>query len=403
MKPSVGDRLDLEITKVVHGGYGLGRRDGYVVFVKGALPGEQVSVEIRDAKKSHGFADLIEVTQASPHRVDHVWPEASHTRAVAERAGGADYGHIERGYQLTLKAEVIYQSVERFSPASILEMVPSEVRAIDDDPSGLHWRTRVSLHVNEAGRAGPYAEGSHTVVETATLPLATEDINSLGVHRQDWAGHRQIRLVHSAHTSPRIVVDDQKPTTIEETVAGHVFHLSDQGFWQVHRNAAEALFTLTRDRLSVLDLSPGEQHLDLYAGVGLFSRAVTDAAKGDVPLISVEADNLASEYAAQNLADLNKSQTVSSRVDRFLRHFEPTKPLGAVVLDPPRSGAGRDVIDALALLRPRAVIYIACDPVALARDLSHFHEHGYSATAWDALDLFPHTHHVESVVVLERT
>ena len=402
MKPSVGDRLDLEVSKVVHGGYGLGRIDGYVLFVKGALPGEHVSVQIRETKKSHGFADLLDVNEPSPHRVEHVWPEASFTRPPEERAGGADYGHIDRQYQLTLKADVIAQSVERFSPPEVQGFVPSQVMAIDDDGSGLHWRTRVDLHVNDAGRAGPYAEGSHRVVETASLPLATEEINALGVHTQDWAGHRRIRVIHQGQSTPRLVVDNQKPTTVEEVVDGYPFQLSDQGFWQVHRNAAEKLYTLTRDRLRAVAVSPDEQHLDLYAGVGLLSRAIAQAADGDVPLISVEADEAASHYAATNLANLHQAEAVESRVDSFLSRFETNRPVGCVALDPPRAGAGKDVIDSLTRLNPRAVVYVACDPVALARDLSHFHERGYTVTSWDALDLFPHTHHVESVVVLQR-
>jgi tRNA/tmRNA/rRNA uracil-C5-methylase (TrmA/RlmC/RlmD family) len=168
-------------------------------------------------------------------------------------------------------------------------------------------------------------------------------------------------------------------------------------------------------------VDPEATHLDLYGGVGLFAASLAELGATDV--ITVESDSRATANAAQNLLPLDVT-AVTARVDRFLgvdarpprsvrgrrpaRRPEPTPVLnsasriGAVVLDPPRSGAGRAVVDAIHALAPEAIAYVACDPVALARDLGTFRAHGWNVEELQAFDLFPHTHHFEAVALLTR-
>jgi tRNA/tmRNA/rRNA uracil-C5-methylase (TrmA/RlmC/RlmD family) len=168
------------------------------------------------------------------------------------------------------------------------------------------------------------------------------------------------------------------------------------GFWQVHPGAAEALVAAVTDMLAP---RPDERLLDLYAGVGLFAGALAGSTHSAV---AVEADPRAARAAMKNLADAPVT-VVRSRADRWLTREHDGTPFGLVVLDPPRKGAGRDVVAAVTALRPRAIAYVACEPSALARDLATFAGLGYRLARLRAFDLFPMTAHVECVALVEPT
>ena len=405
MKPSVGDRLDLEISKVVHGGFGLARHDGFVIFVKGVLPGEIVTAELYQVKKSHGYAHLLEVNSESAYREPHIWPEADHSRPIASRVGGADYGHIQRDYQLELKRLVLEDSLVRFGKVAEHLAGSVSVGALPGDDSGLHWRTRTTLHVSSDGTVGPYAEATHTVVPVTSLPLSTRESEALGVLSGDFSGHRRIRIVHPSRSEPRLIIDQQKPEPITEWVGEIPFQLTDQSFWQVHRSAATTLFDSVASSVSQLSVDPKATHWDLYGGVGLLARALLESLSTDATVISVESDEEASRFAASNLDPFPSARAVASSTEEFLTHHDDSHdsgPLGVVVLDPPRSGAKEVVVQRICDRTPQAVVYVACDPVALGRDLGLFRERGYVPTNITGLDLFPHTHHFETVATLVK-
>jgi tRNA/tmRNA/rRNA uracil-C5-methylase (TrmA/RlmC/RlmD family) len=407
VKPQQGDLIELEVSKVVHGGFGLARHDGFVIFAKGALPGEVVSVRLTDIKKSHAYADLIEVLSPSAHRVEHLWPEAGLSRAPDNRAGGADYGHIKLDYQRELKTEILHDALIRFGRLDPSVVETARVNALSGDESGDHWRTRVTLHVNDDGQAGPFAEGTHRVIPVETLPLATEAIQNLGAHQMEWRGHQRIRIVDTLRDTPCLIIDTQKPEPITQWVGDTPFRLSDHSFWQVHRSAAQTLFDDVVRRLSSLTIDPQREQWDLYGGVGLFGRAMGETLGKKAKIVSVEADEDSTEFAAENLKDFVGARALASSAEKFVLERAASQqassvPIGAVVLDPPRSGAGKKVIDALVTLRPLALIYVACDPVALGRDVGLLREHGYAPRDIAGVDLFPNTHHFETVVTLTR-
>lgn len=412
-----GDLIDLDITGVAHGGIFVGRHEGRVVFVPDTLPGERVRVRLTDTrKKAFWRAETLEVLEAAPERRPHVWASASIDRAPEERAGGAEFGHIALAHQRALKERVIRESLERVGRLEL----PVEVRAAgaDETPDGTGWRTRVSLHVDEAGRVGPFAPRSHRVVETPDLPLATAAVARAAAELRGGAVGR-IDLVQPADGRVRVLprpdgTRDAAPAeVVEERVGDRVFRVDAGGFWQVHRLAAAALTDAVTERVraSVGDLDPDATHLDLYGGVGLFAAALADMGGVATRVISVESDARATEHAGENLAEWVGARAETARVDRYVgglaadaseRERERLS-RGVVVLDPPRAGAGRDVVEGLAALGPSAVVYVACDPVALARDLAIFAEHGYRADGGiRGLDLFPNSHHVEAVVALRR-
>jgi tRNA/tmRNA/rRNA uracil-C5-methylase (TrmA/RlmC/RlmD family) len=186
-------------------------------------------------------------------------------------------------------------------------------------------------------------------------------------------------------------------------VLGRDFRVEAEGFWQVHPQAPRVLAETVLD---LLGPRPGERALDLYAGVGLFSVFLADAVGRAGGVVSVESDRRASELAGENLAEFPQAAVRAGRVDQVLSQgFGSRRSLSGgdvdlVVLDPPREGAKRKVVDAIAALRPRAVAYVACDPAALARDVAYFREARYELADLRAFDLFPMTHHVECVALL---
>ena len=165
-----------------------------------------------------------------------------------------------------------------------------------------------------------------------------------------------------------------------------------------------------RGVLTDVAVDPDAWHLDLYGGVGLFAATLGDLGGSSTRVTSVESDARATEHAGENLAEWVGARAETGRVDRWLARLaaEASVPererlsRGVVLLDPPRSGAGREVVDHLTSLAPSTVVYVACDPVALARDIATFRAGGYEVASVDGLDLFPNSHHVEAVAVLTR-
>ncbi|WIE74654.1 TRAM domain-containing protein [Curtobacterium sp. MCSS17_007] len=415
MGESVGTLLELDVTGIAHGGISVARHEGRVVFVSDAIPGERVVARVtEDRKKSFWRADTVSVVTPSEHRVDHVWPEAALDRDPAVRAGGAEFGHIALPHQRTLKHDVLVDAFARFARTDLAEVLGHDVAVEaapgDDAANGLGWRTRVRLHVDQDGTAGPFAARSHTVVPVTSLPLAAERVqDSAPLGRGAMPGASVVDvLAPSGSEGARLVIDEQKPTVVTEVVGARSFAVDDNGFWQVHRQAPTVLTAAVQDLVDRDRLDPEGQHLDLYGGVGLLAAALGDVVGPKARITSVESAPRATEHAQENLSEWIGARAETGRVDRWLartaaaasRPEQERFRAGTVVLDPPRSGAGREVVVQIAALQPAQVVYVACDPVALARDVATFADLGYRLEALRAFDLFPHTHHLEAVARL---
>ncbi|MFD5226840.1 class I SAM-dependent RNA methyltransferase [Microbacterium sp. NPDC058342] len=396
--------LDLDITGIAHGGTFIARHEGRVVFVPDAIPGERVRVRVTEpaggAADTRSFwrAETLEVLEASPHRREHVWAEADVSRAPEDRVGGADLGHIALDEQRRLKRRVLQEALDKFAGPGL--QAP-EVQPVDGG-DGTAWRTRVSLHVDDEGRIGPYAARSHRVIDVATLPLARPAVADAA-----WGLRAQkpgrVDLVEPGDGRVRVLPRPEgarrgRPESVYEIAGGRRFRVDAGGFWQVHPNAAETLQQAVGEALAGR-VDADATHFDLYGGVGLF--AATLGAQGAADIITVESDRRATEHAAHNLSDIDV-QAVTARVDRFLTGLPEGTAAGAVVLDPPRAGAGRGVVESIHALAPDAVVYVACDPVALARDLGTFRGLGWETASLQGFDLFPHSHHFEAVALLTR-
>jgi tRNA/tmRNA/rRNA uracil-C5-methylase (TrmA/RlmC/RlmD family) len=377
----VGQRYDVRAERIVHGGSVVARHEGVVVFVRHAIPGERVVAEVTEGREGDRFlrADAVEVLEPSPDRVQPPCPYAG-----PDRCGGCDFQHVALPAQRRLKASVVAEQLRRLAGIErdvVVEAVPVAPGAPDD---GLGWRTRMQYVEMPDGRPGLRKHRSHDVVPVERCLIAAPDAR-VSMAPADESRRR---------TSAGVVV---------EQVLGRDFRVAADGFWQVHPQAPRVLVETVLDLLSP---RPGERALDLYAGVGLFSVFLADAVGRAGGVVSVESDRRASELAGENLADFPQAAVRPGRVDQVLADgFGSRRALSGgdidiVVLDPPREGAKRRVVDAISALRPRAVAYVACDPAALARDVAYFGEAGYRLADLRAFDLFPMTHHVECVALL---
>ena len=415
MTSSPADVLELDITGIAHGGTFVARHEGRVVFVSDTIPGERVRARVIPpqegtdaATRSFWRAETVEVLEASEHRRPHIWAEADVTRDPADRPGGADLGHIDLDHQRVLKRRVLSEALDRFAGAGL---VAPEIEPVESG-DGLGWRTRVTLHVDDEGTVGPFAARSHRVVPVSSYPLARPAIAEAALALQGEAPGR-IELVEPADGRVRVIRREEterpakvargfrrKPTpeVIHETVNDRRFEVDATGFWQVHPRAASVLDAAV---YGILDghVDDAKTHYDLYGGVGLFAATLADL--GGTDIVTVESSARATEHAAANLAPLEVT-AVTARVDRFLATRTGGARTGAVVRDPPRAGAGRQVVEGVHALAPDAIAYVACDPVALARDLGTFRTLGWNVDRLRGFDLFPHSHHFEVVALLTR-
>jgi tRNA/tmRNA/rRNA uracil-C5-methylase (TrmA/RlmC/RlmD family) len=390
---TVGDAVELEVGPIAHGGHCVARHDGQVVFVRHALPGERVVAEITGAGSRFLRADAVTILRGSGDRV----PVRCQV-AGPGGCGGCDFQHVSTSAQRMLKADVVREQLRRL--AGIDREV--EVEDVDGDGDGLGWRTRVHFAVGADGRAGLRRHRSHSVIAVSECPIAHPLIGSSGVLDRGWPGVRDVRVAASVSTGAVTVLADGAPVPssrsprLTERAAGRDWRVTGDGFWQVHPGAADCLVEAARESLAP---RPGEHLLDLYAGVGLFAGALAPDLGPVGRVDAVEADAGAIRDARRNLHDQHTVRLVQSTVRAWLR--AGTVPRADIVLlDPPRSGAGADVVGEMVGRRPRAICYVACDPAALARDVGTFRTLGWRLDRLRAFDLFPMTHHVECMATL---
>lgn len=396
----VGTQFEAEIGKVAHGGHCVARHEGRVVFVRHALPGETVRVEITDGADGDRFllGDAVEVLTASRHRVLPACPFAG-----PGNCGGCDWQHSDLPYQRELKAAVV---AEQFHRLAGLE-VAVEVEALPGDPKGMRWRTRTEFAIDATGAAGLHRHHSREVIAVRDCLISSERVIGTGVLDRRWPRATSVDVVDASGEAQAVTVplpprDQAVPQVTERVDTGQwsaEFRLSARGFWQVHPAAAATFVAHVRQELAA---QPGERALDLYAGVGLFALALADAVGPTGAVLAIESDARAIADAKSNLRLRPEIELRRGKVDRAL------KPLvrqgirtDLVVLDPPRTGAGKSVVRDVAALAPRAIAYVACDPAALARDVAYARDAGYGIRSLRAFDAFPMTHHVECIAILE--
>jgi tRNA/tmRNA/rRNA uracil-C5-methylase (TrmA/RlmC/RlmD family) len=403
--PDLPRELTLTVGAPANGGSCVARHEGRVVFVRYALPGETVRVRLKGGASERGsywHADVVEVIEPSAHRIDSICPIAG-----VDGAGCCDMAFAEPAAVRRLKGAVVANQLVRLGGY--------EWRDEDDavaEPVGVSgttgWRTRVRLDTSPQGRAGFHRYHSAelaTGLGCAQLPPGMVD----GIHDWVWP--------HGAHV--HVAIDDDGDRNVVQSgprtgrkatthvVEGHyeavqrvgerVWRVPVTAFWQAHRDAARVYSELVADWAQ---LREGMTAWDLYGGAGVFAAVLAQAVGDTGKVVTVDTSRVASRSARAALADLSWVSVVTDSVRRALA--AQRRRADVAVLDPPRSGAGREVIDLLAAADVPRVIHIGCETASFARDIGLYRGHGYAVENLRVFDSFPLTHHVECVAVLTR-
>jgi tRNA/tmRNA/rRNA uracil-C5-methylase (TrmA/RlmC/RlmD family) len=384
-----GQKLMVTIEKVAHGGHFIARYEGAVIFVRHGIPGEECEIEITSVGSSFNRADVLQVISASPDRVS-----APCRYAHRNGCGGCDFQHISLPRQRNLKSDVITEQFARIAKMDI----QVEVEEISGP---LGWRTRCSAVTTKNGALGFYQARSHKIVPVDDCRILVPEMRFAELAQRGAKGEQKIEISIS-NTGERTIATapsgDESPMRISDgpdiahyTVGSNAFEVSQKSFWQSHKDAPRVL---TEAVLTYAELTSGDHVLDLYGGVGLFAASFLDAIGSEGSVDIVEGSRSATADAARNFAGRENVHIHTGDVARLITRFSTAD---VIVLDPPREGAGKDVIENCAGLNPRTIVYVACDPAALARDTAYLRDCGYELVAIRAFDLFPMTHHIESI------
>jgi tRNA/tmRNA/rRNA uracil-C5-methylase (TrmA/RlmC/RlmD family) len=391
--------LTLTVGVAANGGSCIARHDGRVVFVRYALPGEQVLARVTAERGSHWHAEVVEVIDPSPDRIDSLCPIAG-----VDGAGCCDLAFVTPEAALRIKGDVVANQLGRlggFDWAGAAEPVGSV------GPTG--WRTRVRLDTSADGHAGFHRyHSSELVTDLACAQVPAGMLDGLG--DSTWPPGAEVHVAlddagdrHVVRSGPRVGRASQTEV-IEgsyeavQRVADREWRVPVTAFWQAHRDAARVYSGLVAGWAGV---ESGMTAWDLYGGAGVFAAVLAEAVGESGHVVTVDTSRGSSRAARAALADLSQVSVVTDSVRRALT--ARNRRADVAVLDPPRSGAGREVIDLLAGAGVPRIIHIGCEAASFARDVGLYRGHGYAVEDLRVFDSFPLTHHVECVAVLRRS
>lgn len=387
-KENQSQPIEVTIQKIVSGGYGLAFADGLTVFVALAAAGDRLRVRVREKKGKVAFAEIVEILEPAPDRQTPPCPYFG-------RCGGCDFQQMNYAAQLAAKAGIVRDCLQRIGKINYENEI-----SIVASPDDLNYRLRAQWHVDSRlEKLGYFRRHSHDVIDVETCPILAPALKEkLSDIRRDinwkefWAEKPEIEAATngaevSVYSSELIEPTDE----IVFEARGEKYYFDARSFFQGNRFLIDDLIRLATAG------GEGETALDLFCGVGLFTLPLARKFK---KVFGVEANEKAIEFARQNAerAPLSNIEFSAENVSDFLAQSELPK-IDFVLLDPPRAGAEKETIYALLKLKPQQISYVSCDPATLARDLSLLTA-GYKIESITAVDLFPQTHHVETVVRL---
>ena len=379
--------LEVEIERILPGGYGLAHAEGKTVFVSLAAPGDRLRVRVERQQGNVLFASIEEILAASPDRIEPPCPYFG-------RCGGCDFQQLAYENQLAAKAEIIRDCLRRIAR---LESVPEIV--VTPSPRDWRYRMRAMWQIDQDERTiGYYERGSRRVCDVADcavlMPQLQETLER--VRATEWDEFprdlKHLEIVageDGVSLAPRFAEFETRE--LEVTIRGERYRYNAESFFQINPGLLEPLI-----EFALHDVA-GEVAIDLYCGVGLFTLPLARRFKG---VFAVEGNLIAARFADRNLdrAGLENVRVVNSGVAEWFKGR--TFPADFLLLDPPRAGAESAVIKGILDFAPARVTYVSCDPATLARDLKKLIAGGYAIESVRAFDLFPQTHHVETVVRL---
>ena len=381
--------LEVEIERILPGGVGLAHAEGITVFVYLAAPGDVVRVTIERTRGNVAFASIKEIIKPSPVRVEPPCPYFG-------RCGGCDFQQLSYEAQLQTKVEIIRDCLHRLGNIDSV----SEI-SIQPSPHEWHYRARANWQVDSVARQlGYFERGSNQICDVefcavlvpelqATLESVREKLS------QQTLASRNIEAV-AGDTGVSVAADagEFDTTIVSRTIAGETYQFSAAGFFQINHELLEPIIE------EAIGNATGKLAVDLYCGVGLFTIPLARRFKR---VIGIESNRRATHFARENLksAALTNALVETARVGDWLKENSASLgPVEFLLLDPPRTGAENKDIQGILNLRPSQISYVSCDPATLARDLKKLIAAGYKLHSIKAFDMFPQTHHVETVVRL---
>lgn len=384
------EEIEVKIEKIVPNGYGIAFTEGMTVFVALAAQGDKLRIRIREKKGKIAFAEIVEVIESS---VDRVTPPCEYFG----KCGGCDFQQMSYQAQLNAKIGIIEDCLKRIGKINY----DCEIKIIGS-PQEFGYRSRAQWHADTRNqRIGYFRRFSNQIIDVENCPILDEKLQeTLSSLRQNlnwsefWAEFAEIETATNGEKVSIYSNEIIEPTEkISFEILGNRYYYNAESFFQGNLSLIETLIKTATDDVQ------GENALDLYCGVGLFSLPL---ARKFGKVIGIEANEKAIDFAIENaeLARLLNVEFYSENVGEWLTE-NSTQTVDFILLDPPRSGTEKTTIEQILKLNPKQISYVSCDPATLARDLRILTD-VYSIESITALDLFPQTHHVETVVRLNR-
>lgn len=383
------DPHELTIERILPGGRGIAHAEGRTVMVALAAPGDRLRVRFDRVKGSVAFASIVEVLEPSPMRAEPPCPYFG-------RCGGCDFQQLNYQAQLDAKVEIIRDCLRRVGG---IENIPDF--EITPAPGEWRYRSRAQWQYDAvANRLGYFEANSHRVCDVAECAVLTPELQSEleRLRREMNSGDlpedsRYFRAIAGDEEISVACERDRQVRDVKRTIHGETYRLNADSFFQTNIDLLPELID------AALGGAHGKSAIELYCGVGLFT---VPLARRFERAIAIEDDADATDFARENLngAALGNVEVVTANVGELDENADAFQAVDFVLLDPPRTGAESRVIAAIIKIKPQRISYVSCDPATLARDLKKLIAGGYSIQSIRAFDMFPQTHHVETVVHL---
>ena len=385
----IGDIITLDIGSIANGGHFIARHNNQIIFVRHSIPGEKANVKITAVNSKFAFGDAIEILKKSKDRV-----EAPCKYARPEGCGGCDFQHIKSQAQSVLKRTVIQDQFKRIAK---IEVIPE---LISTEPSnGLNWRSRLNLSVSENKNLGFRAYRSNKIIEVDECLIALKGINDSEIFSKKWDNENNLKISYSSERDINISQFGKTVSgsnNLREVVDDNKYEISPQSFWQSHKNAPRLLLEQV---IKFANIKKSQKICDLYGGVGLFTLPISKLTgeNGEVHLI--EMDSICIKDASKMFGDVKNIFIHHGKVEQKLGSI---KKIDTIILDPPRNGVSKQVINQMIEKKPKSIIYVSCNPSTLARDSKNLLDNKYALSNIVGLDLFPMTHHIECVAYFTK-
>ena len=392
-QPKIGTTLEVEIERILPGGMGLAHAEDMTVLVALAAPGDRALVRLEQRRGRVLFASIIEIKRASPVRIDPPFPYFG-------RCGGCDFQQLTYHAQLEAKIEIVRDCLRR-----IARIEPPNEVSIIGSPATWRYRSRAEWQ-REREKFGYFERGSHRICDVVQCPVITDPLQdaltTLREKRDSLPDDvREFQAVAGDNgevaLAPHAYIG-KNTREVARVVNGEHYRFDAECFFQINHTLLSSLVG------EAVKDAAGQSAIDLYCGVGLFTLPL---ARKFERVIGVESNRAATRYARLNLsnAGLTNWQIETAQVGEWLtKNKDELTPVDLLLLDPPRAGAETETVRAILELRPSRIVYVSCDPATLARDLKSLVADGgtYTLDSLTALDMFPQTHHVETIAKLSK-